>query len=297
MVKGQLTTALFCYIIALMNHYETLGVNKSATPDEIKKAYRRLASQHHPDKGGDTAKFQEIQTAYDTLSDPDKRAAYDNPSPFNGGHSHFDFGHGPMNINDIFNQFNFGAGHGQGPFGRFRQAPQPRRNKDIRAEIEMGLQETLYDQNKTLSIRTANGERQTIDVTVPKGITPGTTIKYPGLGDGMFTNLPKGDFYLTVQIIRHPSYQVNGLDLIVSLTINCFQAIIGSEQTIVGLDGKVFTIQTPQGCQPGTKLKISGEGLCGFQNDIKGHLYVQVNVSIPTNLTDEQKELIKTIQQ
>lgn len=295
MVKGQLTTALFYCIIVLMNHYETLGVNKSATPDEIKKAYRKLASQHHPDKGGDTAKFQEIQTAYDTLSDPDKRAAYDNPNPFNGGHSHFDFGGMPPGMADIFSQFNFGPGHD--PFGRFRQAPQPRRNKDIRAEIEMGLQETLSDQPKTLSIRTANGERQTIDITVPKGITSGTTIKYPGLGDGMFTNLPKGDFYLTVNILRHPSYQVNGLDLIVSLTINCFQAIIGSEQTIVGLDGKVFTIQTPQGCQPGTKLKISGEGLCGFQNDIKGNLYVQVNVSIPTNLTDEQKELIKSIQQ
>lgn len=279
----------------MSTHYETLGVSKTATPDEIKKAYRKLASKHHPDKGGDTAMFQKIEEAYRVLSDPNKRQEYDNPNPFNGGHSHFDFGGMHPSMADIFSQFNFGPG--QDPFGRFRHAQQPRRNKDIRAEIEMGLQETLYDQQKTLSIRTANGERQTIDVTVPKGITPGTTIKYPGLGDGMFTNLPKGDFYLTVQILRHPSYQVSGLDLIVSLTINCFQAIIGSEQTIVGLDGKVFTIQTPQGCQPGTKLKISGEGLCGFQNDTKGHLYVQVQVSIPTNLTDEQKELIKSIQQ
>lgn len=274
-----------------MSHYETLGISKTATPEEIKKAYRKLASKHHPDKGGDTSTFQKIEEAYRVLSDPNQKAQYDNPNPFNGGHSDFDFG-GQHPFQDIFAQFNFG--HGHDPFARFRQAQQPRRNKDIRAEIELGLQETLSDQHKTLSIRTASGERQTIDVVIPRGVTPGTTIKYPNLGDGMFTNLPKGDFYLTVNILRHPNYQVNGLDLIVSLTINCFQAIIGSEQTIVGLDGKVFTIQTPQGCQPGTKLKIAGEGLYGFQKDIKGHLFVQVNVNVPTNLTEEQKQLIKT---
>lgn len=290
-----MTTAFFHYTIAVMNYYEILGVPKTATPDELKKAYRKLASQHHPDKGGDTAKFQEIQSAYETLSDPSKRAAYDNPNQFNGGPNHFDFGPGGPSIQDIFNQFNFSF-NGQDPFARFRQAQQPRRNKDIRAEIEIGLQETLIDRVKTLSIKTATGERQNVDITIPRGVTPGATIKYPGLGDNMFTNLPRGDLYLTVNILRHPSYQVSGLDLLASLTIDCFQAILGSEQTIVGLDGKVFTIQTPQGCQPGTKLKIAGEGLYGFQNDIKGHLFVQVNVSIPTNLTEQQKQLLTTFQ-
>jgi DnaJ-class molecular chaperone len=97
--------------------------------------------------------------------------------------------------------------------------------------------------------------------------------------------------------LRHPSYQISGLDLLVSLTIDCFQAILGSEQTVVGLDGKIFTIQTPIGCQPGTKLKISGEGLWAFQQDVKGSLYVQVNVTIPTNLSTEQIAQIKNIQQ
>ena len=270
-----------------MNHYEVLGVTKAAAPDEIKKAYRKLASQHHPDKGGDTAKFQEIQTAYDTLSDPHKRAAYDNPAPQMGpGNFHFNFGNG--DINDIFSQFGFGHAS---PFTR--QAA--RRNPDIRTELILGLQETLTDQVKTMSVRTTNGTRQNVDVRIPKGITSGTTIKYPGLGDHIFENLPKGDLYVTVNVTGHPNYKVAGLDLISSLTIDCFQAILGSEQTVVSLDGKVFTIQTPTGCQNGTKLKISGEGLPGFQQDIKGNLLIQVNVSIPTNLNPEQLDLIRTI--
>jgi curved DNA-binding protein len=276
-----------------MNPYEILGVAKTATPEEIKKAYRKLAAQHHPDRGGNTAKFQEIQAAYDTLSDPAKRAQLDNPVHQMGpGHFHFDFGNG--DINDIFARFNFGGG--PNPFDNFRQQQQPRRNRDIRAELNLGLQETLEEQSKTLNIRTSDSRNQNIDIKIPRGITSGTTIKYPGLGDNMFGNLPAGDLYLTVNVLRHPSYTANGLDLVMGLTIDCFQAIIGSEQTVVGLDGKVFVIQTPQGCQPGTKLKIPGEGLYVFQQDIKGNLYIEIQVTIPKDLTEEQKQLIQTIQ-
>lgn len=271
-----------------MNYYEVLGVPKTATPDEIKRAYRKLASLHHPDKGGDTAKFQQVEEAYRTLSDPQKRQEYDNPAPQMGpGGFHFNFG--PDNINDIFAQFGFGQ---HSPFTRQAQ----RRNPDIRTEIVLGLQETLYNQKKTISVKTASGERQNVDVQIPKGITSGTTIKYQNLGDQMFQNLPRGDLYVTVNVLRHPNYQVSGLDLVTSLTIDCFQAIIGSEQTVVGLDGKIFTIRTPAGCQPGTKLKISGEGLPGFQQDINGNLLVQITVSIPNNLTTEQLNLVRSIQ-
>lgn len=270
-----------------MNYYEVLGVIKTASPDEIKQAYRKAASKNHPDKGGDTAKFQQIEEAYRILSDPQKRAEYDNPAPQMGpGGFHFNFGN--ADLGDIFAQFGFG-GPGN-PFGRMQ-----RKNPDIRTEIVLGLQDTLYEQNKTLSIRTANGERQNIDIKIPRGITSGTTIKYPGLGDSIMPNLPKGDFYLTINVAKHPNYHVAGLDLIVGLTIDCFQAILGSEQTIVGLDGKVFSVKTPQGCQNGTKLKITGEGLYAFQQDVKGNLLVQVHIATPTNLSEEHLNLIKTI--
>jgi len=283
-----LTTAFFHYIITAMSHYETLGISKTSSPEEIKQAYRKAASKNHPDKGGDTAKFQQVEEAYRILSDPQKRSEYDNPAQQMGpNHFHFDFGNG--NLHDIFSQFGFGAGH---PFGR---QPQPRKNSDLRTSINVGLQETLSDTVKVLSIKTANHERQHVDIRIPRGITSGTVIKYPGLGDSMFPNLPNGDLLVTVNVLQHPNYQVNGLDLTTNLTIDCFQAILGSEQTVVGLDGKTFLIKTPAGCQTNLKLKISGEGLWGFQNDIKGHLFVKVNITIPTDLTEDQRNLIQTI--
>ena len=270
-----------------MNYYETLGVQKTSSPDEIKRACRKLASQHHPDKGGDTARFQEIQTAYETLSDPARRQQYDNPQP---QHQHFNFSFDSGNLDDIFGNF---FGRGQNPFQHARQ--QPRRNRNVQARIQLGLQETLSDCRKTFNIQIDSGKSRTVDITIPRGITPGSTIRYPGLGDQMFENLPAGDLMLTVDVLRNPNFEVHGLDLITSLTLDCFDAILGSEQQIVGLDGKVFVIKTPAGCQQGTKLKISGEGLWQFQNDVKGNLFVRVNVSIPKNLTEEQVNLVRSI--
>ena len=267
-----------------MNYYEILGVDRSANADEIKKAYRKQASIHHPDKGGDTNKFQQIEEAYRVLSDAQKRSEYDNPQQQMGpNHFHFNFGGG--DIHDIFAQFGF-----RHPFQQ-----QTRRNQDIRTEILIGLADTLSDQRKTLSIKTQNGTK-TVEITIPRGITSGTNIKYPGLGDDMFSNLPRGDLYVMVNVSRHPKFEALGLDLLITLTIDCFQAILGSMQTVEGLDGKVFSINTPPGCQPNVKLKIPGEGLWAFQQDVKGNLLVQLQVTIPTDLSEENLNLIKLIQ-
>jgi len=271
-----------------MSHYDTLGITKTATPEEIKRAYRKLASQHHPDKGGDTAKFQEIEEAYRVLSDAEKRAQYDNPQPNN---IHFNFNHGDINLDDIFSRFGFGNPFANHP--HFRQ--QERRNKDIRADIQCQLHETLNPQSKTLRIKTSNDQVHTVDITIPAGITSGTTIKYPGLGDNMFTNLTRGDLYINVHVINNSAFEVSGLDLLTTLTISCFDAILGSEQTVVGLDGKQFLIRTHPGCQPDTKLKIAGEGLPAFQKDIKGHLFVRIKVQIPTDLSDSALEQIQKL--
>ena len=175
----------------MANAYETLGVPKGASEDEIKKAYRRLASANHPDKGGDTGKFQEIQSAYETLADPQKRQQHDNPNPFGGqpGHGGFEFHFGGGGPEDIFQQF-FNQGFGGNPFQRQQQ---PRRNKDLRININVTLAETLTEQRKSVSVMTTKSERFTVDVNIPRGVNNGTTIKYSGLGDNMFETLTRGD--------------------------------------------------------------------------------------------------------
>lgn len=273
-----------------MDLYSILGVDKKATADEIKTAYRKLASKHHPDKGGDTVKFQEIQSAYDTLSNPDLRAQYDNPQP-NNVHFNFNQNSADINLDDIFSRFGFGNPFQGHP--HFRQ--QERKNKDIKTTIQLTLRDVLTPQLKTLRIKTSDNQLQTVDIAIPKGVTSNTTIRYPNLGDNMFTNLQRGDLYINVQVINDTQFEVGGLDLTTNLTINCFEAILGSEQTVYGLDGKQFIIQTPPGCQPETRLKILGEGLPAFQKDIVGNLYIKIKVSVPKDLTESQLEQIRNI--
>ena len=189
----------------MANAYETLGVPTGASEDEIKKAYRKLASQHHPDKGGDTAKFQEIQNAYETLSDPQKRAQHDNPNPFGhqGGDSHFEFHFGGGDPHDIFQQF---FQHGFGGHNPFQQRQQPRRNKDLRINLTINLQETLAEQKKTVSVQTTKGDRFNVDVNIPRGVSNGTTIKYTQMGDNMFDSLTRGDLYVIITVFYRGYY-------------------------------------------------------------------------------------------
>jgi curved DNA-binding protein len=276
-----------------MNHYETLGVTESATPEEIKKAYRKLASQHHPDKGGDTATFQSIQTAYDTLSDPNKKQQYDLERQGGGNWQRFNFhdfgGQSQMDINDIFAQFGFGQG---GAGSRY----QPRRNKDLRITIPFSLHESLAEQKKTVSVQTTNGQRQTLEITIPRGITGGASMKYPGLGDNFFTSLPRGDLYVHFEQLRDPKFQAMDIDLFTRIEINCLDAITGGETEVPGVDGKTFLLTIPPGTQHSTKFRIKGEGLYELNQDYRGNLIVEINISVPKNLTEQQLDLIKQVQ-
>lgn len=281
-----------------MTHYATLGVSESASQDEIKRAYRKLAMQHHPDKGGDTNKFQEIQSAYDVIGDEGKRAQYDAERRNGGVRFNIngqDFGGDmPSGMEDILRNFGFafGSGNHGDPFGAFRQ---PRRNKDIQVDLVVPLSSTLFDQQKTISVQTTNGGRQAVDVQIPRGVRSTTTIKYPNLGDNFFESLPRGDLFVRVHVENDTKFQVDNLDLTHLVEIDCVRAMIGDQIKVVGIDGKQFEVTIPPGTQPGTKFRIANQGLYAMNQNIRGSLLVSVKITIPTHLSDDQKQTIKDL--
>ena len=279
-----------------MTHYDTLGVSESASPDEIKKAYRKLANQHHPDKGGDTNKFQQIQSAYETLSNEQTRAQYDVERRSGGGFRFSvngqDFGGGiPPEMEDMLRNFGFAFGHGftnnADPFNVFRQ---PRRNKDLQIEIVVSLASTLDEQVKIINVRTSNGETYPVEVRIPRGVRPSSTVKYSGLGDNFFASLPRGDLYVKINIEGNSEFGVDNYDLHKTLEIDCIKAMLGGVCSITGLDGRLFEVNVPTGTQPGTILRIANQGLYVMNQNVRGSLLIHVKITIPTNLTIEQQQ-------
>lgn len=270
-----------------MNHYTTLGVAKNATTDEIKKAYRKLASQHHPDKGGDKARFQEIQAAYDVLGNVEKRQAYDNPNPFqntqfNGFANH-------MDINEIFQNFGFRFGDG----ATQQKQRQPRRNKDLRITIQVDLPSTLSEQDKTVSIKTTQGSRETVSVRIPKGVTTGNTVKYSGLGDNFFGSLPRGDLYVNVVVAVPDGVELYENEIYQRLPLNVLDAITGKDITITTPFGEMFELAIPAGIQQGNKLRVREKGMA-LQNG-RGNLFLVVDLVVPKNLSPDHIKLLNEV--
>lgn len=273
-----------------MSHYDTLKVTETATAEDIKKAYRRLASKHHPDKGGDKSEFQKIEEAYRVLSDPAQRNQYDIERRNGGTRFHWDQDRDGMpDLDDIFARFGFQT---RSPFGQRHQ--HPRRNKDLRITIEIPVKETLESQIKTIALRTSNGTEM-ININVPRGVNNDTVIKYPGFGDDLFSSLPKGDLLVHFKILDDPGYRQEGNDLITKVEIDCFDAILGKDVEVCGIDGTKFLISIPKGSQPGTKLRIKDQGLCNINSAHRGNLLVEISVIIPKNLSEEKLKLIRTV--
>jgi len=268
-----------------MDYYQILNVSPGASKDEIKTSYRKLAGKHHPDRGGDTAKFQEIQQAYDTLMDDRKRAEYD--AVKNGN-----FAGGNPNIDDVFKSFGFSFGDSD-IFSHFMRGQ--RRNPDIKTSIEINLSDTLDETIKIVSVRTKNNENKTLEIKIPRGIKSGTVMKFGGGGERIFPNVPPGDLYITIIVHESNKFVQRGLDLESEISLNCFDAILGCELEVQTLSEKTFVMRIPANTQQGTKFKIPGEGLYEFQKDIKGNFYVKINVTIPTNLNASQLELVRQI--
>ena len=268
-----------------MDYYSTLGVPKGASDDDIKKAYRKLAMQHHPDRGGNQNKFQQIQEAYDTLGDAAKRQQYDNPAPqgFGGDGFHFQF-NGGSGFEDIFAQFGFG-----GPF------QQQRKNKDLRIQIELDLVSTLQDQNKTVSVQTTNGTRETVHVNIPRGIRSGQQMRFPGLGDNMFNTIPRGDLFVHFAVRPDPQFSVEGDDVVYHSVIDALDAIIGTTIDVPNLESKVYRLTVPAGTTHGTRMRLPGQGLYNLNQPTRGHLIVEIQLSVTPRTSDEAVKLAQQL--
>jgi len=257
----------------MSDHYATLGVARTATPDEIKRAFRKLASQHHPDKGGNTQKFQEIQAAYDTLGDAAKRADYDNPRPqFSGmpGGAHF-------NMNDIFSSM-FG---GQSPFGQ-----QPRRQQShTRMTLWIRMTDVAQGGTRPVAVGTPHGQ-STIEVEIPLGINDGDNVQYQGLAPG------GGDLVIQFRVHPDPLWQRNGLDLVTDVTADIWSMILGSDITVQTLTGSQLTTSMPQYTQPKTLIRLRGHGLRDRSGNT-GDLMIRVMPTIPKTIRPELLEAIE----
>ena len=253
-----------------MDHYAVLGVTKDATPDQIKKAYRKLASQHHPDKGGDTTKFQEIQTAYDTLSDPQKRQMYDNPQPqgFPGG---FNIHMGPgMDINDIFGQI-FGT---DGPFQQNRSHRQV-----LRTQLQVSLSDAYNGGSQVLKINTNQGLK-VIDISIPKGVQTGQQIKYDNV-------IPNSILLIEFVVMPDLKFERRGNDLFANQPVSVLDLITGTTFQFTAISGTTVEVKIPPKTQPYHQLKLAGYGMPVGNTGYYGDQLILFKPFIPDNISDD----------
>lgn len=265
-----------------MDYYSILGVPRTASQDEIKKAYRKLAMQHHPDKGGDENKFKEINTAYDTLSDPQKRAEFDNPQPRFNSQS-FNFNGTDFDFADVFGQ----------AFGGMPR--RQRRNKDITIVLNLELEDIVTGKQLASRYRLYSGRIAEANIDIPPGIDQGTGIRFEGLGDDTIAQLPKGDLIVRVKIKNHAEWDRDGKNLHLTKKIDVFDCLLGTSIEINTIDGRRLQMTVPQGTQPGTTFSIAGQGLPDMKTGTRGNAYIKIAASIPkiedTSILDKLQEI------
>jgi DnaJ-class molecular chaperone len=246
----------------MTDYYATLGVPRTASADEIKKAFRKLASQHHPDKGGDTKKFQEIQAAYDTLGDDKKRAAYNNPQPqmpAGGFHQNFNF-------NEIFNIF--GA-----------QFQQPQSRGHARMTLWIKIQDVASPGTRVVAMGTQTGTHN-IEITIPNGIEDGDNVQFSGLGPG------GQDLVITFRIHPDRTWQRTGNNIVTEHSASVWKLIAGGNMTMVDIRGNRIELGIPPRTQPGSLLRARGRGLPDRSGKI-GDMMIRVQAEIPAKISDE----------
>lgn len=253
-----------------MNYYSILGLDKSASQDDIKKAYRRLAGKHHPDRGGDEEQFKKVQEAYDILSNSSSKQAYDSP-------------YAEMDMGDFWHNFDQHFGH---------------RPHAKNANIDLSVTVTAYEIFEPLTkvvVARIDGINVTREIIIPAGINTGSTIRFKGLGDSRHLHMPAGDLRVTVFVATPDGWHKNGLDLHTKINISAFDAMLGCNHEINNLNQKKLNVKIPAGCSHDQVLKLKAQGYSARGKT--GDLLVHVEITIPQASTEEQRTAITTTKQ
>jgi curved DNA-binding protein len=306
------------------DYYETLGVPRSSSESELKKAFRKLAREYHPDVAKDKKKaeekFKEVNEAYEVLGDPAKRKKYDElganwksgaefrpppgwegfggGQPFQGrgqGGEEFEFRFGGTGFSDFFEQIFGSTGGRRGGFGGFSNSEEPElaeRGRDIEGDIMVTLEEAMRGAVRTVNVRHTVGrsvKTETHQVKIPPGVTEGQRLRIAGRGGAGSGGGGAGDLYLRVRLARHPDFEVEDHNLIYEAELAPWEAVLGTNLSVPNLDGRV-NIKIPPGTQSGQKLRVRGRGLPDREGG-HGDLMVVTRITVPAKISDAEKKL------
>ncbi len=307
------------------DYYQVLGVDKKASAEEIKKAYRKLAVKWHPDKNPNNKaaaeeKFKKISEAYAVLSDQEKRQNYDNfgsADQFRQQYSQEDIFRG-FDLDEILRSFGFGGARGGGrtnfrtgrrgdgfqnyddPFsglfsnGGRQYTNMAQKGQDSEYILSISLEESVIGADKKISLQIEN-RIEDIAVKIPAGISSGKKLRLPGKGLSGYNGGPNGDLYLNISVLPHPIFSRDGNDLYIEKTIKFSQAALGTIIDVPTIDGTIKRLKIAPGTQNNTKIRMKGFGVPGLKGSSKGDQYVKINIEVPKRLNEKQIKLIEQL--
>lgn len=311
---------------ATPDYYKTLGVPRDATPEQIKKAFRKLAQKHHPDAGGDEAKFKEINEAYEVLSDEKKRQMYDQfgtasasqiPHGWSGGAAGGNpfGGAGFGSWAEILEQLRNGGMGGMGgnmggnPFGGMGgnpfgggmpyQQPRPQKGKDRTVTLHVGFDEAFNGCEKKIRVgKKGSQEKESLTLKIPAGALEGSRLRVKGKGAEGTNGGPNGDLLVTIAIDEHPLYTRDKYDVVMDLPLTFTEAALGAHVVVPTPDGKKVRLKVPAGTQEGTIFTIKGKGAPKSEKTLggNGNLRIVARIQMPEELTKEQKAALESYQ-
>jgi curved DNA-binding protein len=293
------------------NYYDILEVPNTASTDEIKKSFKRLARKHHPDVGGDEAKMKEIGEAYETLSDSEKRQQYDTflkygafaaagqrgYNPWSGGAAQGGWRttteYGDMGTwGDIFSRI----AKGEGAFGTDWEFPTRKsktKGADVQVKLEVSFEEAFNGCNKRITVRNSDGSSQQLDVKLPAGAVEGGKLRYKGKGAAGKNGGAQGDLVVVTTIAKHFLYSRQGADVLMELPLTFDEAALGTQVTIPTPDGSQVRLRVPAGTQAGKVFLLKEKGALKVKGSGNGDLRITARIVVPTELNDDERQALE----